>query len=91
MKKIPVIKNGVRERIESFGALIFTNRTPILAINEDALEIWKMCDGKNNVADIIEALSDGRVESQVTAERVNEFLNSFVELDIIELLAVESC
>ena len=86
MNDVPIIKKGVRARPESFGALVFTNRTPILALNGDAVKIWNLCDGKHSIADIVSAVKGGDNEDQAVSKMVQEFLDSFVELDLVELL-----
>ena len=54
---VPKIREGVRARAEEFGALVFTNRTPILALNGDAFAVWKLIDGTRTDGDIIAATS----------------------------------
>lgn len=86
MNVVPIIKTGVRSRPENFGALIFTNRTPILALNSDAVKIWNLCDGKHSIAEILSTINGGGNGDQATSEMVQEFLDSFVKLDLIELI-----
>jgi len=47
----------VKIRREEFGSLIFTNRTPILALNQDARVIWDLVDGRRTVAEITQILA----------------------------------
>lgn len=81
----PKIKKGVKIRHEEFGALIFTNRTPILTLNHDALMIWNLIDGKKSTDDIVDIIQDNQaLDSARVAFSVNEFIKSCVELDLVE-------
>jgi hypothetical protein len=79
------IKKGVKARREEFGALIFTNRTPILTLNKDAYAIWELIDGERSVDEIINALlTNGSEEVQVRG-KVHEFISSCTKLRLIAL------
>lgn len=84
MNKVPRIKDSVKVRSETFGALIFTNRTPILALNQDSLSIWMRIDGNRSVGDIVALLRQSGVD--VDASIVEEFFLSCEDLDLIELI-----
>jgi len=39
-------------RSENFGAILVAGDNPLLSLNEDALKIWKLCDGTKSVNEI---------------------------------------
>jgi len=79
------IQKGVKARREEFGALIFTNRTPILTLNKDAYAIWQLIEGGRSVDEIIQALlANGAEEVQVRG-KVHEFISSCTKLGLIAL------
>lgn len=82
---IPRIKKGVRARREEFGLLIFTNRTPILSMNTDAAAIWNLIDGCRSTADIASSIPQLEGDATKIACKVNEFIMSCIDLDIVEL------
>lgn len=83
--KIPKIKSGVRVRKEEFGALVFTNRTPILTLNEDSFLIWNTIDGVRSIEQMVKHLLDNNPEKEITFEIVDEFIKACEDLDLIEL------
>ena len=85
MNKTPKIKDFVRVRKESFGALVFTNRTPILALNEDSFLIWSKIDGVRTVDDIVESLQESEGKNVIDASVVEDFFVSCEDLDLITL------
>ncbi len=85
MNKIPRIKDLVRVRKETFGALVFTNRTPILALNDDSLLIWSKMDGIKTVDDIVELLQASEGTDVIDASVVEDFFTSCEDLDLITL------
>ena len=82
---IPKIKSGVRLREEEFGALVFTNRTPILALNADAVAAWNLINGYRDVESIVQEIAGQHQDGKQASELVEEFIASCVELDLIEL------
>ena len=81
---VPRVKPHVRFRKEEFGGLIFTNRTPILAINNDSFLIWAAIDGKRTVYEIYTLLVQNSNDKQIDLDIVNDFLTACEELDLIE-------
>lgn len=79
------IRKGVKARREAFGALIFTNRTPILAFNDDAFAVWDLIDGQRSVEDIIQTLLVNGSEDAQVRGRVDEFIASCTKLGLITL------
>ena len=85
MNKIPKIKEFVRIRREAFGALVFTNRTPILALNNDSLLLWSKIDGNRTVNAIVALLQQSEGADSITASVVGDFLAACEELGLITL------
>ncbi|ASV76832.1 hypothetical protein THTE_4231 [Thermogutta terrifontis] len=78
------VKQGVKVRPERFGALVFTNRTPILAFNHDAYEIWKQIDGRRDLEEIADNLACrfGLTKEEVYP-KVKEFMDACINLDLL--------
>ena len=85
MNKIPKVRDLVRVRKEAFGALVFTNRTPILALNEDSLLIWSKIDATRTVDDIVALLQKSEGTEAVNASVVEDFFKACEDLDLITL------
>jgi len=81
----PKIKKHVTSREEEFGLLLFTNRTPILAFNEDSRLIWEKINNKNTVKNICEELcNQGKSNLKETEKSVVDFIESCIKLDLLE-------
>jgi hypothetical protein len=85
MPQIPTIKQGVRARPEQFGALVFTNRTPILSLNKDSYLIWSTIDGVKTVELIIQTLKDQHPEIEIEEDTIRDFMRACENLDLIAL------
>ena len=81
--KIPKIKAGVRARKETFGGLIFTNRTPILSLNQDSFLIWEAIDGVHSPTDICSCLQAANPERDIDIRVIEEFVNVCEDLDLL--------
>jgi len=77
------VRDGVKVRPEAFGALIFTNRTPILALNEDAYAVWKLIDGRRNVEQIAGELAGRFNDTARIRALVDEFVCSCIALGLV--------
>ncbi len=83
---IPVIKTAVKSRKEAFGGLIFTNRTPILSLNEDSYIIWEAIDGSRSIADICVYLSEKYTDKLIDENIVIDFCKACEDLDLLEFI-----
>lgn len=83
---IPQISENVRVREETFGLLLVSKRTPVLALDKDSMEIWNHIDGKKNVEEIAQHISS-QMDADFTeiAEIVGCFVESCYDLGLIEL------
>ena len=81
---IPTIKQGVRTRKEDFGALVFTNRTPILSLNEDSYLIWSAIDGERTIVQITVYLQDNNPDRLIDIDTLTDFYKACEDLDLIE-------
>ncbi len=86
MESVPKISDNVKARKETFGLLLVSKRTPILALNEDSMEIWNHFDGVKSVEEIAQEInSELETDLAETAETVKCFVESCFELGLIEL------
>lgn len=49
---------GAMCRVEAFGAMLVVGDMPILNLNEDARQVWELCDGSRTISEIAEILSE---------------------------------
>ena len=83
---IPFIKDGIKVREETFGMLLVSKRTPILALNSDSALIWGMIDGKRNISEIANTInSDRGCEDSDNIEIVKCFVKSCYELGLLDI------
>jgi len=82
---VPKVKEGVRLRREEFGGLLFTNRTPVLALNNDALAIWDLIDGNRTVLNIVDILARTGREPRALSALVQQFIEAGYQLDLLEI------
>lgn len=83
---IPQVSSMVKVRNEDFGLLLVSEKTPILALNDDSKLIWNCIDGESSVENIISKLNEeinGTIED--TEKVVKCFLESVYDLRLIEL------
>ena len=86
LESVPKISENVKAREETFGLLLVSKRTPILALNKDSMEIWNHFDGKKTVKEIAQDVSSQmNADFTETAEIVRCFTESCYELGLIEL------
>lgn len=84
---IPMVKANIRSRKEHFGKLIISAGLPMLCINDDASLIWDLCNGDNDVQQIIKTLRDenANVSKADIQEKVFAFLNELLRLKLIDV------
>lgn len=70
----PKPASEARCREEQFGAMLAVGNMPILNLNEDAKKLWDMCDGKNTIAEIENALGE-EYEAAELRPRMLEFFS----------------
>lgn len=85
MTSIPIGAEGIKTRIESFGMLLVSKRTPILTLNNDSTAIWRKLDGKRDVSAIVSELKNeyNCPESELETT-VLSFLDNCHKLGLIE-------
>jgi len=64
---------------------VFTNRTPILAFNDDALEVWQLFDGKRTVEEITDRLCSYQLLRSEVVAKVKEFVSACRDLGLIDI------
>ena len=75
----PRINSHVRSRNEKFGKLIIASNLPMLCINDDATIIWDLCDGKNNVSEIIDKIKNETHSKTLNLENIEKNTISFLQ------------
>ena len=86
LSAVPFVAEGIKVRRESFGLLLVSKRTPILAMNEDSAAVWQKIDGTRNVSDIIIAMQDiYDCPEKELADTVLSFLENSRRLGLIEI------
>lgn len=83
MNRTPVVKDGVRVREEAFGALLFTNRTPILSLNKNSYAIWKEITGNKTVGEICSLIRKQLGTVEDPSKAICLFLSACEDLDLI--------
>jgi len=68
---------GLREEDEDGGLLFNPDTNQVKVINTTGLFIWKLCDGKQNLNEIIAALKD--TFEDAPADQITEDVNEFIE------------
>lgn len=86
-KRIPIKNPNVRVRDEEFGKLLLSSGLPLLCINKDAERIWDLCDGKNNISEIIKICAESLDDFEAASAGVHDFIDEAIRL---KLVAVEA-
>ena len=73
----PKPTKGTMMRVEAFGAMLAGGNRPILSLNEDAKEIWEMCNGSRTVAEIEQFFL-----KEYEAEKLHEKLIEFIKFGL---------
>jgi hypothetical protein len=76
---------GTMLRTESFGAILVGGDQPLMSLNEDALAIWKLCDGSKIVNNIKTILLQ-----EYENEQMEDKLISFIEFCLSKEFLVHS-
>ena len=79
----PVPTKGTMVRDENFGALLVSGDKPIMALNEDALAVWKLCDGSRSVGEI-KAIILEEYEASQLEHRLLELLTFCLSHHLLE-------
>lgn len=79
---VPVAKAMCRE--EPFGAMVAAGDLPILTLNEDALAVWKLCDGNRTVQEI-ESVLLADYEADELRPRILELVRYGLESGILSV------
>jgi len=79
---------GLREEDEDGGLLFNPDTNQVKVINTTGLFIWKKCDGKQNLTEIITAMQDAfeDVPADQITEDVNEFFEGMVSAGFIGIV-----
>lgn len=78
----------MKERQETFGRMLVLAGLPMLCINNDAAQIWDLCDGSRTVSEIIAVCKEG-VDIDIV-DSVHGAVQSFLdEAFRLHLLKVE--
>ena len=84
-RRTPVKNRAVKTRNETFGKLLVAGGLPILCINKDGEAIWDLCDGKRDVASIVNMFAEGAPPNELPEMRklIGEFLDEAARLGLI--------
>lgn len=86
LSSVPIIAEGIKVRKESFGQIVVSKRTPILTMNEDAVNIWNAIDGTCTVSEIISSM---KATYDISEEEISQvvlmFLDSCNRLGLVEI------
>jgi hypothetical protein len=79
------INGSARTREESFGIMIASRTAPAVCLNEDAILILNLCDGKNTLKTIIHRLTqDFPEENKKEAEgKIIKVINTLLNLNLL--------
>jgi len=81
-----IIEDFVKTREEDFGMLVVSRRAPAMCINNDAVKIWKMCDGAHSIKDMAIKLAGEHSEESTLDEyqgKIEKAINMLVNLNLI--------
>lgn len=78
----------MREEEDEFAILFRPEFGTIKRLNAVGTQVWKSCDGKRSVAEIVDHLLEvfENVDRETLEKDTVQFLNTLEEMDLIELL-----
>ena len=81
----PTRNPDVKARDEEFGKLLVAPGLPMLAINEDGVLIWNLCDGTRTFADIVRtcAACEPERDRSTIEQAVDGFLSEAIRLGLM--------
>lgn len=79
---IPIAAPRSKVRKETFGAMLISGDLPILRINDDAVAVWELCDGKRSIDEIAQILKE-IFEIEGLIPRLEEYFTFFLENGIL--------
>lgn len=82
---------GLREEDEDGGLIFSPDTREVKVLNSTALLIWKLCDGKRTLSDIIAEVReefDGISEDQLS-EDVKEFVTTLIDIGFIGTVEID--
>ena len=76
---------SVKARDEEFGKLLVAPGLPMLAINDDGVSIWNLCDGTRTFADIVKACAarEPKRDRADIEQAVDGFISEAIRLGLI--------
>jgi len=82
------VNSSARTRQESFGIMIASRTAPAMCLNEDAIQIWNLCNGKNTLQIIIDKLTQNfPEESKKEAEgKIIKVVNTLLNFNLIAIV-----
>jgi uncharacterized membrane protein len=82
------VNSSARTREESFGIMIASRTTPAVCLNEDAILIWNLCNGKNTLKTIIDKLiQDFPAENKKEAEgKITKVIKTLLNFKLIAIV-----
>ena len=82
------VNSSARTREESFGILIASRTTPAVCLNEDAILIWNLCNGKNTLQAIIDKLTQDFPKDNKKEEAEEKIIRVITTLLSFNLVAI---
>ncbi len=81
-KIIPVAAPRTKMRKEAFGGMLISGNLPIFRINEDAVAVWELCNGKRSIGEIARLLEEV-YEKDGLISRLEEYFTFYLENGIL--------
>ena len=84
---VPIPQDGIElAEIEGEGVLYCHEKMTMIYLNESASLIWRLCDGRRTIADIIDAIADAFPDqANAVSLDVPETIELFVRERMLEL------
>lgn len=82
LKMVPIPAPRTKLRKEEFGAMLISGDLPILRLNEDAADVWQLCNGNRSIHEIISLLENSYEKEELTS-RLEELLSFFIDNNIL--------
>lgn len=79
------VSDTTKTREEDFGLMVVSRTAPAMCLNDDAIAIWDLCNGKNSLQEITEKLTQGfdAAEKEIVSQKIFAVIQTLLNLNLL--------
>lgn len=85
LESVLIINSSTKTREEDFGLLVVSRTAPAMCLNQDAISVWNLCDGKRTLQEIINELTHDLPEEEksVAENKIKNVVGQLLQFNLL--------